>query len=67
MPKSVFTEADARAYVRELMALRGVSQYRLAQLTGLALQTINGWLRGRKGLSLPHYLSLLAALEPEQQ
>ena len=42
---------------------RGISQYRLAQLTGLAESTLSRWFSGKIGLSLENFLKVLTALE----
>lgn len=52
-----------RQFIQERMKERGITQYRLSQLTDLAESTISRWLNGSSSISLNTYLKILGALE----
>jgi len=64
MPKKTEPSApqDFRALVREALAARGWSVYRLARESGLSQNTLNNWLREETQLSADRLEKAFAAL-----
>lgn len=56
-------ENGTRRFIQSRMEKKGISMYRLAQLTDLNRTTIARWLDGEMGISLANFLKILGALE----
>lgn len=56
-------EKTIREFVEDRMAERGITRYRLQNLTGLNRTTIARWLDGETSITMGNYLKILGALE----
>ena len=56
-------EKMIRKVVENRMAEKGITRYRLAQLTEINRSTIGRWLDGETSISVNNYLKILGALE----
>ena len=57
------SEKMIRKLVEDRMEEKGITRYRLQQLTGLNRTTIGRWLDGETSISFNNYLKILGALE----
>lgn len=56
-------EKMIRKYIENRMAEKGMTRYRLQQLTGLNRTTIARWLDGETSITMGNFLKILGALE----
>lgn len=60
---SAEAEKMIRKFIEDRMEEKGITRYRLQQLTDLNRTTIARWLNGETSISFNNYLKILGALE----
>lgn len=56
-------EKMIRKFIEDRMAEKGITRYRLQNLTGLNRTTIARWLDGETSITMGNFLKVLGALE----